>query len=129
MGVIAESMLAYAQALLDGTDGSHEQMQNALSISQMCWNLALLTDAEQEEMLAKMRPALNMDEAEFEDFRESVIEPMILRHHEMFPNMARTDSQPNTPPSTREEKKYPGTGRNEPCPCRSGKKYKRCCGK
>lgn len=24
--------------------------------------------------------------------------------------------------------KYPGTPRNAPCPCGSGKKYKRCCG-
>ncbi|MEA3241887.1 MAG: SEC-C metal-binding domain-containing protein, partial [Pseudomonadota bacterium] len=23
----------------------------------------------------------------------------------------------------------PKTGRNEPCPCGSGKKYKKCCGK
>lgn len=26
-------------------------------------------------------------------------------------------------------KKYPGTGRNAPCPCGSGLKYKKCCGK
>lgn len=26
------------------------------------------------------------------------------------------------------EEKYPGTARNSPCPCGSGKKYKRCCG-
>jgi len=26
------------------------------------------------------------------------------------------------------EKKFPGTGRNELCPCGSGKKYKRCHG-
>ena len=23
---------------------------------------------------------------------------------------------------------YPGVGRNDPCPCGSGLKYKRCCG-
>jgi hypothetical protein len=27
------------------------------------------------------------------------------------------------------EEEYPGTPRNAPCPCNSGKKYKRCCGK
>ncbi|HPR90006.1 MAG TPA: SEC-C metal-binding domain-containing protein, partial [Synergistaceae bacterium] len=26
-------------------------------------------------------------------------------------------------------KKGPKTGRNDPCPCGSGKKYKHCCGK
>jgi SWIM/SEC-C metal-binding protein len=32
----------------------------------------------------------------------------------------------NPPKSTKVEKKI---GRNEPCPCGSGKKYKKCCGK
>jgi SWIM/SEC-C metal-binding protein len=32
----------------------------------------------------------------------------------------------NTPKATTVEKKV---GRNEPCPCGSGKKYKKCCGK
>ena len=128
MGAIAESMVEYAQPLLDETDGSHEQMQNALSIAQMCWNLALLPESEQEEMLAQMRPALKMDDAEFAGFRNSVIAPMISRHHEMFPNMPRLDSQTTTAVSP-SEKRYPGTGRNEPCPCNSGKKYKRCCGR
>ncbi|MEA3305379.1 MAG: SEC-C metal-binding domain-containing protein, partial [Candidatus Omnitrophota bacterium] len=27
------------------------------------------------------------------------------------------------------ERKTPKVGRNDPCPCGSGKKYKRCCGK
>jgi len=45
-------MIAYAQPLLDATDGSPEQMQNALSIAQMCWNLALLPETEQEESIA-----------------------------------------------------------------------------
>jgi uncharacterized protein YecA (UPF0149 family) len=127
MGVMAESMVAYAQPLLDETDGSHEQMQNAFSIAQMCWNLALLSGKEQEELLADMRPALKMDDAEFVRFRESVIDPMILRHHDMFPNMPRLNPVATTPMPR--EQKYPGTGRNAPCPCNSGKKYKRCCGR
>jgi uncharacterized protein YecA (UPF0149 family) len=125
---MAESLVAYAQPLLDKTDGSEKQMQNAVLIAQMCWNLALLPESEQESMLASMRPALKMDDAEFEDFRESVIAPLVLRHHEMFPNMPRMNPQTTTPSSSH-EKKSPGTGRNDPCPCNSGKKFKRCCGK
>ncbi len=128
MGVMAESMTEYAQPLLDETDGSLEQVQKAMSIAMMLWNIALLPETEQEKTLAEMRSNLEMDDAEFAGFRESVIEPMILRHHEMFPNMPRPDSEENTSPSSR-EKKYPGTGRNAPCPCNSGKKYKRCCGR
>ena len=128
MGAMAESMVEYAQPLLDETDGSREQMENALSIAQMCWNLALLPESEQEELLAEMRPALKMDDAEFAGFRNSVIARMISRHHEMFPNVVRLESQ-TTKGASPSEKKYPGTGRNKPCPCNSGKKYKRCCGR
>ena len=120
-------MVAYAQPLLDETDGSLEQMQNAMSIAQTCWNLALLSGTELEEMLASIRPALKMDDSEFAGFHQSVIIPMIERHHEMFPNMPRVGAEPATQPP--QDKKFPGTGRNELCPCNSGKKYKRCCGK
>lgn len=43
-----------------------------------------------------------------------------------------TDLQPEPSislPNMPAEKKYPKTGRNEPCPCGSGKKYKKCCGR
>jgi len=137
MGVIAESLVAYAQPLLDGTDGSIDHMNKAFSLAQLCWNLALLPEKEREESLAEMRPSLNMDEAQFEDFRQSVILPMIRRHYEMFPNMPRqgaasdpkATAAPGAPTTaTLRAQKYPGTGRNAPCPCNSGKKYKRCCG-
>ena len=32
-------------------------------------------------------------------------------------------------PSAPFKRKAPKVGRNDPCPCGSGKKYKRCCGK
>ena len=32
-------------------------------------------------------------------------------------------------PVERVKKKGQGVGRNDPCPCGSGKKYKKCCGK
>ena len=127
MGVIAESIVAYAQPLLDETDGSPEEMQKALSIAQICWNLALLSGQEQEKLIADMRLALKMNDAEFADFRKSVIEPMILRHHQMFPNMSRLNPVGMAPKPR--EQKYPGTARNAPCPCNSGKKYKLCCGR
>ncbi len=127
MGIMADSMVAYAQPLLDETDGSMDQMNNAFATAQMCWNLALLPDEDREESLAEMRPGLKMDDAEFANFQQSVIVPMIRRHHELFPRMPRLDSQAAPPlPS---ERKFPGTGRNAPCPCNSGKKYKRCCGR
>jgi len=138
MGAIAESMVAYAQPLLDATDGSRDQMNRALSLAQLCWNLALLPEKEREESLAEMRPDLEMDDAGFEDFRQSFVLPMIRRHQEMFPDMPRRGSPSPSratatpqahPTATSRVQEYQGTGRNAPCPCNSGKKYKRCCGR
>lgn len=126
MGKMTESMALYAQPLLDDTDGSHEQMQQALSMAQICWNLALLPENEQRDFRTQMQPMLGMDAAEFTEFCDGVIEPMVKRHHEMFPNMSGAATR--KAPSLMHEKKYPGTGRNSPCPCNSEKKYKKCCG-
>lgn len=138
MGAIADSIIAYAKPLLDEADGSLEDMNNALSLAQLCWNLALLPEKERDARLAKMQSALAMDDTEFEDFRQSIVLPMIQRHHDMFPNMPRHGSakasrarvQPQRrAAATPQAKRYPGTARNAPCPCNSGKKYKRCCGR
>ncbi|MDI6740179.1 MAG: SEC-C metal-binding domain-containing protein, partial [Candidatus Edwardsbacteria bacterium] len=40
----------------------------------------------------------------------------------------RAKKEPATEPRPVMPEKYPGTGRNQPCPCRSGRKYKKCCG-
>lgn len=138
MGAIAEAIVAYAQPLLDQTDGSADQVNRAFALGQLCWNLALSPEEGRDEALDKMRPTLKMDDDEFEAFRRTVIVPMIQRHQEMFPRMHRLGSiepsrgapasQTRRTTPTRTEK-YPGTGRNTPCPCNSGRKYKLCCGR
>lgn len=133
MGVMSEMLVAYAQPLLDETDGSLEQMNFALKIANLCWGLALMPEEEQGKMIVETRKKLKMNKTDFADFLQAIILPMIRRHQEMYPDMAKsvspqTTSPPPSPPPPREIK-YPGTGRNEPCPCNSGKKYKRCCGK
>ena len=135
MGVIAEGVVAYAQPLLDQTDGSEEQLNKAMSISQLCWNIALLPEDRRDQMLSEMRPSLQMDEDEFNEFRRSIINPMIQRHQEMFPLMHRRGSTAASPsdPWPRAQSRaaageaYPGTGPYAPCPCNSGRKYKFCC--
>lgn len=138
MGATAKAMVAYAQPLIDETDGSLDQMNKAFAIAQLCWNVALFSEEKRDEILSKMRSTLMMDDAEFEAFRRSVLLPMIRRHHEMFPHMSRPepmdrsrrDLAAQTRPSTMlPTVKYAGTGRNAPCPCGSGKKYKLCCGR
>lgn len=139
MGAIADAMSRFAQPLIEATDGSPEQLQRALTLSQLCWNLAITQEEKREEFLAHMQPALKMDGEELQEFKRTVVAPMIRRHQEMFPAMQRpraTDpSRPALghaipPPAPRRPvKKYAGTGRNERCPCGSGKKYKVCCGR
>jgi len=137
MGVIADAIVAYAQPLIEQTDGSQEQLSKALALTQLCYNLALLPEDRRDTMLNEMRPGLKMDDEEFDEFRRSVIDPMIRRHHEMFPNMRRlgatdpeqSDLSPQAQPRMAATgEKYPGTDRYAPCPCNSGEKYKFCCG-
>ena len=139
MGAIADAMSRFAQPLIDATDGSPEQLQRALTLSQLCWNLAITPAEMRDEFLASMQPTLKMDDGEFQEFKRTVVTPMIRRHQEMFPAMQRrgdTDTSHPVPghaiapPAPRRPvKKYAGTGRNERCPCGSGKKYKVCCGR
>ena len=138
MGAIAEGFVAYAQPLLDQTDGSEGQLNKAFTISQLCFNLALLPEDSRDQAVREMRLSLEMNDEEFDDFRHSIVVPMIRRHQEMFPQMHRrvsTDSSPSGPSlrarprMTGAAEAYPGIDRYAPCPCNSGQKYKFCCGK
>jgi hypothetical protein len=137
MGAIAEGFVAYAQPLLDQTDGSVEALKKAFAISQFCFNLALLPDDSRDSMLSEMRRTLEMDDKEFDAFRRSIVDPMIQRHQEMFPLMHRRNSTGtvHSASSLRAHsrkaspaERYPETDRYAPCPCNSGEKYKFCCG-
>ena len=137
MGAIAEGIVAYAQPLIDQTDGSLEQMNKAMMLAQLCFNLALAPEDHREKTLSEMRPTLGMDDEEFTTFRSSIIDPMIRRHEEMFPRMhQRSPANPlQSGPSplapskmTVSAKTDRGIDRYAPCPCNSGEKYKFCCG-
>jgi len=56
--------------------------------------------------------------------REEEVEEMRERQRQDY-IMSRGEDTPASQTVRREEKKI---GRNDPCPCGSGKKYKRCCG-
>jgi hypothetical protein len=143
MGGFAQAFVAFAQPLLDQTDGSDEQLNKALTIGQLCYNLALLPEGSRDQALRDMRQSLDMNDEKFDDFRRSIVVPMIQRHQEMFPQMhsrgssdfSPSGSSPSGPssrtgPETAQRREaYPGTDRYAPCPCNSGRKYKFCCGK
>jgi len=138
MGAIAEAFVAYAQPLIDETDGSEEQMRNAFAVSQFCYNLALIPEEIREVTIGELKISLKMGDEEFSEFRRSVITPMIQRQHTMFAKTHRHGSADvaNSDPRRRTRltvvttaKENPRTDRYEACSCNSGLKYKFCCGK
>ena len=138
MGAIAQSFVAFAQPLLDQTDGSEGQLNKALTISRLCYNLALTPEDSRDRMLSEMRLTLQMDDEEFDDFQRSIILPMIRRHEEMFPqvhgrgstNFSQSGPAPRAHSRTAApSESHPKIDRYAPCPCNSGRKYKFCCGK
>jgi hypothetical protein len=138
MGAIAEGFAAFAQPLLDQTDGSMEQMQRAFTMSQLCYNLALLPEDQRESSLSELRVDLKMDDEEFAEFRRTIVDPMVRRHQEMFPLMhgrisssdllERVSSLPAQPRMVDRVETYSKPDRYAPCPCNSGRKFKFCCG-
>ena len=130
MGAIADAIVAYTQPLFDQVDGSIDKMNRAMAVAQMCWNLALLPEDKRDAAIDDLKPTLKMTDGEFADFRQQVVLPMIQRHREMFPGMHVRSKQTSNMVGvvSSPTKKYPGTGRNAPCPCGSGRKYKFCCG-
>lgn len=143
MGAIADGIMAYTQPLLDQTDGSVEQLNKALAIGQVCFNLALLPEDERDRGLGELRSSLGMNDRDFDAFRSSVVLPMIRRHEQMFPLMHRRNSpglgfggwltvHPYADEGGTKAARaipYPGTRPYVPCPCNSGRKYKFCCGR
>jgi hypothetical protein len=138
MGAFAEAFVAFAQPLLDQTDGSQEQLGKALAISHVCYNLALFPEDVRAETLREMQTSLRMADEEFEGFLRSVVDPMIHRHREMFPSLhqrvsvasSRSGLSPRAlPGEAGTAAPHAGVDRYAPCPCNSGEKYKFCCGR
>ncbi len=133
MGAIAEAIAEYTRPLMEHTDGSLEQMQKAMAIGQACWNFAIMPAEIRDKAIDEMQPALQMNDEEFSEFRRDIIDPMIQRHHEMFPAIhghpsGRAMLSPPAMPTATRQREGPKVGRNSPCPCGSGRKYKQCCG-
>ena len=138
MGAIAEAMVAYAQPLIDDCDGSIEGMNKAFMLSSVCYNLGRLPEEKRESMISEMQAKFGLNDVEFEEFRQSVLSPMLQRYETMFggrqlngfgnslQSRTRRSSRP-TEEATGEEKLR--VDRYAPCSCNSGLKYKFCCGK
>lgn len=82
-----------------------------------CYNVTVQTSAER-------RNVLGSGESKKVDFLD---EPSVAGGGQQIPQQAQAPQRQNKPQTVRRE--APKVGRNDPCPCGSGKKYKHCCGK
>lgn len=137
MGAIADALVAYAQPLLDATDGSQAELEKAFSLTQLCYNLALTPADLRDEAISQMQQSIGLNDEDFEDFRQNVLNTMIQRHEDMFPQMhgrAPTSRYRPAPSwlapqaAANPVEKRPVSEPYAPCPCNSGKKFKFCCG-
>ncbi|MCK5913478.1 MAG: SEC-C domain-containing protein, partial [Desulfuromusa sp.] len=79
------------------------------------------------EMMARVREEVLQKIFRIQLAREEDVEQMEAQQRQQKMSMNRSDGgEQAKKPATREEDKI---GRNDPCPCGSGKKYKKCCGK
>ena len=79
--------------------------------------LSLLELRSKEELSALEKPATAMSDL---DYRHQAADSLVSRGVRSAPR--------STPPKTPFRSPNPKVGRNDPCPCGSGKKYKHCCG-
>ncbi|MDA3902621.1 MAG: preprotein translocase subunit SecA [Desulfuromusa sp.] len=79
------------------------------------------------EMMGRVREEVLQKIFRIQLAREEDVTQMEARQRQQKISMNRIDGEEQAKkPTTREEDKV---GRNDPCPCGSGKKYKKCCGK
>ena len=74
------------------------------------------------DMLQQIGEMLGKDPQSINQLKELMKNPEAVR--QMKKMMGKSLNIPTAQPKKKEKK----IGRNEPCPCDSGKKYKKCCG-
>lgn len=73
-----------------------------------------------------IRKSLQTGEMDMEDIRKQILTMELPSEAVRFGLLKQlADIKPSAPQTEKQKK----VGRNDPCPCGSGKKYKRCCGK
>ena len=84
-----------------------------------CYNVTVETRTERQAIME----AQGASKAEFVDDQEA----RVMQGQGQLPEGAQVPERESKPETVRRD--APKVGRNDPCPCGSGKKYKNCCGK
>ena len=82
----AQQMVEFVRPLVDESDGSEEQLSNALNMGVLCWNIAVLPRTSRDRALRDAIDEFGATEKEREAFRE-VAELLIARHEQLFPEL------------------------------------------
>ena len=80
-------------------------------------------------LLSKVQIQQETDLAEIENQQQIDQSELEFQHASSTPEETAAQEQPHNGQSNTIRRTSPKVGRNEPCPCGSGKKYKQCCGK
>ena len=85
----ASQMMAFAQPLLDETDGSQEQMNRMFQLAAIFWNLALFRDGEErDQQIDDLLDSFKLEGQARSDFAQKA-RAMVERHRTMFPHLHR----------------------------------------
>jgi len=98
-----------------------EQMIGAIQEDTVkyCYNVTVETKTERRAIME----AQGASKAEFVDEQEA----RVMQGQGQLPEGAQVPDRESKPETVRRD--APKVGRNDPCPCGSGKKYKNCCGR
>ena len=143
--VLAEIAAAVAPAPAADTDDEEPASVEELDLAQLQQSLPPGVDMQQvEEMLRSPQGALLADFSAFcqeRGFEGEPDEAEMRELHEKWLQTPRPTLEGEKPADVLEggrlfpskvetfRRETPKVGRNDPCPCGSGKKFKRCCGK
>ena len=101
--------------------------------------IGLKAYGQQDPVLAYQKEGFDMFDAMIEKIHDDVVSTLVhanVEYQPVQPKKPEVELVENRTPASRGEQRQPEvkskskqTGRNDPCPCGSGKKYKHCCGK
>ena len=103
-------------------------MDHIDAMDQLKQGISLVSYAHQDPVLVYRQEGYEMFEAMNQKIQEDVVRILTHARIEKAPivRVTKNEMKTNNPGQATSTKKV---GRNDPCPCGSGKKYKDCCGK
>jgi uncharacterized protein len=113
----------WCEGYLEGVelaDPSWDEASDPADVDEMLFPFLALSGRLREAMLERGEPEMSIEDERrmLAEFREGLADDVIAIRSFWF--------EKGIPPTVR--RAAPKVGRNDPCPCGSGKKYKNCCG-